>query len=464
MPLSSAHLPADTYSVSALAGEVKEVLRLAYSQVWVVGEVQRLSSSSAGHLYFDLIEKGPDDSIVGLLSAVVWAGDRRRIQRALGGEEILAQGREIRCCAGFDFYVPRGRTQLIVRDVDPVYSLGLLAQRRRELIAELGQLGLLETNRRRPLSLIPLRVGLVTSIDSAAYHDFMSTLAESGYAFQVTVAPAAVQGTVAEKEISSAIRVLSLVQGLDCIAVIRGGGSRADLAAFDTAGVARAIAECPLPVLTGVGHEIDESVADLVAHTALRTPTGVAERLTQQVAAADGRVAELGRSLRRSGERTIDLLQRRLERIERGLRASAIGLERRGQHLVRLRERLSVAARTRIEGAARRRRKAAGRLVRVGPERVATARFETHLQTRRLRDLSSARMREAQHRLDGLGRLTRELSPERVLERGFSMTRDSRGRLVRSADQARPGDTLRTQLANGELLSRVEEQQLELLS
>ena len=213
----------------------------AYSSVWVSGEVERLRSSRRGHQYFELIEKGAGDEVVAKLEAVAWRRDSERIRRSLAADgQELAEGHEIRCRCDLDFYPPFGRLQLVVREVDPTFSLGLLARRRRETLAALEAAGLLELNARLPLPELPLRVVLVTSADSAAYHDFVSTLDESGYGFRVLLLHATVQGQAAEGEIVSAFEA---VRGLeaDCVALIRGGGSRTDLAVFDSRRVAEAV-------------------------------------------------------------------------------------------------------------------------------------------------------------------------------------------------------------------------------
>ena len=162
--------------------------------------------------------------------------------------------------------------------MDPAFTLGLLERRRRETLAALAAAGLLEKNRALSLCDLPLTIGLVTSHGSAAYHDFLSGLSESGYGFRVIFIHAAMQGRDAEREVASALASLAGI-GIDCAVLIRGGGSRTDLAAFDSRRIAEAIAGAPFPVLTGLGHEIDRSIADMTAPTAFKTPTTVAEFL-----------------------------------------------------------------------------------------------------------------------------------------------------------------------------------------
>ncbi len=279
--------PSATYSVSELAAEIGAVLADSFPPLWVVGEVQRVRPSQRGHLYFELIEKGQGESILAKLDAVLWRSDHERVRSVLAAQGLaIVEGVEIRLRASVDFYGPAGRLQLVVREVDPLFFLGQLERRRRELLAELASAGLLERNRELPLPELPLTVGLVTSEGSAAYHDFLTTLAESGYGFRVLFVHSAVQGKGAEQELVSALELAGSLP-LDCLVLVRGGGSRSDLAVFDSREVARAVALCPVPVVTGLGHEIDQAIADRVAHTAVKTPTKAAELLVARVAEAE---------------------------------------------------------------------------------------------------------------------------------------------------------------------------------
>ncbi len=434
---------------------MREVLRGGIRPAWLVGEIQRLRRSRNGHLYFELVEKGRRDDVVAKLEAVVWRSDLEEIEAALSasGQE-LAEGLEIRCLGHPDFYPPFGRLQVVVRSIDSEFTLGLMAKRRRETLATLEREGLLGRNAELPFPDLPLRVGLVTSDGSAAYHDFVTTLAESGYAFEVVVAHSAVQGSSAERELVGAIRSLAK-RALDCLVVVRGGGARADLAAFDSRGVSTAIALCQLPVVTGLGHEIDDTVADAVAHTRAKTPTRAAEMLVERVRTAErlldaGRsrlvaatseplfgaretLARLGHGLERASA-TVDRAARRLERVQRGLveRAGA-----RSRSARRRRERLALELRGAALAMIASRGPVAGRLVTTIGERIGH------------------RLGLAGERLEGMSRLCVELAPARTLRRGFSVTR-SDGRLVRSPADVEPGARLETELARGTISSRVE--------
>lgn len=378
--------------------------------------MQRFRPSAAGHQYFDLVEKGEGDArdqVVGVLSAVIWKGEYLRLRPVLErAGERLADGLRIRCRVSVDFYPPGGRLQVQIREIDPTFTLGDLAKRRQETLAALTEAGLMDRNRGLELPALALSIALVTSSGSAAYHDFLATLRESGYAFRVLAVHSAVQGAEAERSLPGAL-ALAAESACDCIVLIRGGGSKSDLAVFDSQAVAEAIARSPKPVLTGLGHEIDEAVADLVAHRSFKTPTKVAEELVARIAAAELAV---------------------VRQQERMMRQARLAVAEAGGRLARA-ERRAVAART--------------RLAQVGL-RLATL-------AEALRRVSAHRLRSAEQQLVAWTRLIVELSPARTLRRGFSITRDASGRVLRNPAAVAPAMPIETELAGGLLYSRVEE-------
>jgi exodeoxyribonuclease VII large subunit len=446
-----------TFTVGELCGAVRDTLRETLDDFWVVGEVQRLRPNRNGHLFFELTEKGSGDEIVGKLEGVIWRRDHREVRRALAaaGQEI-AEGQEIRCRGGLDLYAPYGRLQLVVREIDAVFALGKLAARRRETLRALAAAGLLDRNAALTLPAVPLDLALVTARDSAAFHDFLATLRESGYGFRVTSIDAAMQGRDAERGVAAALAAASRLAADACV-LIRGGGAKTDLAAFDSRRVAEAVARCTVPVLTGLGHQIDESIADRVAHTALKTPTKVAELLIERVRAAESAAATLERTL-------AGAVRRRLDRAGEALRRST---QRSGTARLVLR-----AAAVRVAEAARFLRRSAARGPALGSRRLerlgeGLARWAPRIVSRRRQRAEDVarqtvrlvrdRLRVVSSDLEGRQRLVAQLGPERVLARGFSITRDEAGTLVRRADGIGYGQVLTTQLARGTLRSRVEE-------
>jgi exodeoxyribonuclease VII large subunit len=446
-----------TYSVSQLCGEVRDFLGEAFSSVWVVGEAQRVRPSARGHVYFELVEKGERDEIIGKLDAVIWKGDALRIQRVLSAsEQRLTDGVQVRCRGSLDFYAPSGRLQVCVREVDPAFTLGLLERRRRETLAALAAAGLLERNRGLPLADLPLTLALVTSHGSAAFHDFLSGLTESGYGFRVIFVHAAMQGREAEREVVSALSSLAGLP-IDCAVLIRGGGSRTDLAAFDSRTIAEAIALAPFPVLTGLGHEIDRAIADMVSHAAFKTPTKVAEFLIERVAQADGALEDLRRRLLREALEPLRAGREALGRAERGVSLARMRLAAAGDRIEEHARALARLGRSALREVERRQDTLRGRLAELAPRKLEGAERERVRLGERIAGTGRGRVREAAATLQGIERLCLQLAPERTLERGFSLTRDASGRTLRNPGEVRPGDLITTRLAGGDLQSRVEE-------
>jgi exodeoxyribonuclease VII large subunit len=312
--------------------------------------------------------------------------------------------------------------------------LGELSQARDQVVRRLVAPGLFDANRAKPLSPIPLRVGVVASVGSAAWHDFRDELDRSGYGFHLAVCDTRVQGEWAEPMVAASIRTLTRRRDLDCVVVIRGGGARNELATFDAESIAMAIVTSAIPVLTGLGHEIDRSVADEVAHTALKTPTACAGALIDAVHAYQtatervwGAIAALARQ---DLDRVASSLSDRAHRIARRTHAA---VERADERLA-----------TRIDH------------VRVAPERrLAAATTHFDVAADRLRRRAPQLVDAEQRHLDAIASRLALLDPVNLLQRGWSITRTAGGDVVRATDQLTTGDTIVTRLADGSLTSTV---------
>ena len=452
-------IPEATFSVTELADAIGNALRASFrDEVWVRGEIRDLSRANSGHVYFTLTEPGSGGNGGANLSVMLSSRTKGSVNTTLtnaGGGVRMNDGTDVRIRGRLDWYAPRGQLQLRMTAIDPAYTLGQLEMARAELLARLTEEGLLRANATRPLPLAPLRVGVVTSEGSAAEADFLDELRRSGFAFQVLRADSRVQGADAPRSIAAAIRRLA-THRLDALAVIRGGGARTDLAAFDDEAVARAIAACPVPVLTGIGHEVDTSVADEVAHTSAKTPTACAQLLVARVAELVGgldgtwaaiatravrdvvhheeRLIGQARYLSRSALVALDRGTTRLDSVaQRSRRASHGGLNAAGRRLD--------GHRGRITGAARSHLRAAEVLVTAGERRVSHRAPKAVADAERVLGAVEARLRA--------------LDPERTMARGWSITRGPDGRVVRSADDVAPGDELTTIVVGGELRSQV---------
>jgi exodeoxyribonuclease VII large subunit len=449
-----------THSVGELNHVVRDLLRQAFPRdLWVRGEVQNLKRSSAGHTYFTLVEKaGRGDRIVARLDVVLFRDDRRSVDRALAavpGAE-LGDDVEVRICGRITMYPASGRCQLVMSGIDPVFTVGGIAANRERALRALAADGLLEANRRRPLPLVPLRVGLVTSETSAAARDFLDELEHSGFAWQVAVVDVRVQGAAAARRIKWALGELARVD-VDVVVLVRGGGARADLAPFDTELVARAVATMPVPVITGVGHEVDRSVVDEVAHTACKTPTACAQTLVHRVRdfvsrldEAEERVGVRARRRASSASRELDEAARRM------LRSAPGSVARERARIERRRARLDELGRRRTTDARRSLGVCALRVVELGRRATRDRSRALDVQERAMVAGASHHLRRAQLRIDATEAALRALDPRRVLERGYSITRDADGRVVKRSSAVAAGAELDTELASGRVTSRVE--------
>jgi exodeoxyribonuclease VII large subunit len=401
-----------TLTVAELNAGIGVAVQRAFpTEVWIRGEIRDLSRPPSGHVYFDLCGDGCT------IPVTLWAGDRsvvNAVLRRAGGALRMTDGTEVRIRAQVAWWAERGRVALRMLSIDTAFTLGRLAEARERLVQTLRAEGVLALQQRLEVALVPLRVGLVTSSGSAAEADFLHTLEASGRAFVVTRADARVQGMEAEPSLLAALDALVRVEPpLDVICVVRGGGAKTDLAAFDLEAVVRAIAGMPVPVLTGIGHEVDVSVADLVAHRSFKTPTACAAALVDAV----------------------DLYCARLDAAaDRTRRAVTAAVERAGGRLQRASGRAAAAARQHIRN-----------------QDAVLGGHRRWLETRPARALD----REAV-RLASMEANVRALDPARVLARGWSITRGADGRAVRSAAALAPGAAITTTFADGTVRSTVD--------
>ncbi len=424
--------PEGTFTVSQLADLINTRLRAGFDDgVWVRGEIQGWSSRGP-HAYFTLADDQSETKAV--VAVAFFAPQRERLRRLLDKHRLsLGDGIKVRIHGFLDYYAPTGRLSLKMSGIDPRFTLGDLAQQRDQVLRRLVANGLIDANKRKPLARIPLRVGVVTSVGSAAWHDFENELTRSGIGFDLAVCDVRVQGERAEAMVAGAITVLSR-RPLDAIAVIRGGGARNELAVFDTEAIAVAIARSPVPVLTGLGHEVDRSVADEVAHTSFKTPTACANAL---VAAAQAYLA--------SAERTfagiVTAARERIDGAEQRLGDRAHRIARRTHAAVgRAEEGLAMRAATVRAGAAR---------------QLASAERRIDQHALRVRTRPMQVVGSEQRHLDGLAARLRALDPVVMLARGWTMTRAADGSIIRSPESVHDGDVIATQFATGSITSRV---------
>lgn len=448
-----------TLSVHELNSLAQAALREAFPrEVWVRGEVQKCRVMGSGHTYFSLVEKASStrDGVQATIDCVLWAGNARRIANALretpGGK--LTEGTEVRIRGRLDVYPVSGRMQFVMSAIDPLFTVGAMAQRREQVMRALSADGLLDRNAAIPMPMLPLRVALITSVDSAAYADFVHELTAAPFAWRLRVVDTLVQGRSAPRSIARAISSAE-AQVPDVIVVVRGGGAQTDLVAFDSDLVGRAIARCPIPVFTGIGHETDRSVADEVAHSSFKTPTACAQELVGIVRAVAARNEQIWSRIRQLAVTRLDRSDAALENHGRLVRRSVlVHLAREEGRAVEGHRRLRRAALEAPNRAQTRLVRRSGRVREVGRARLQTE--AVHLEHAHARFARvPARLGPLLDRLDHREAQVRALDPRRILARGYSLTRGEDGSLVRSAADVPTGSRLVTELADGVVHSRV---------
>ena len=428
----------ETLTVGELARLLRQTLDGAFPEgVWVTGEIDSITRARSGHVYFDLVERSDAAGAAptAVMSVVLFRDDRQRVNRIVkrfGNAVRMENGVQVRIQAMVDFYAPRGQLQLRMTSIDPAYTLGAIAAYRAAVLARLAEEGLLRRNAELALPAVPLRVGLVTSLGSAAHADILKVLSSSGYAFEVTEVDTAVQGPEAPGAIAAAVAAAA-AHG-EVVVLARGGGSTSDLAAFDHELVARAVASCPRPVLTGIGHETDHSAADEVAHTACSTPTASARAVVRRVEDWLSRLDETAMSVVHRSRRAVEAAALRTDRAASDTaRAGRAAVERPAITLASSVRRLNHAGRTAEQRARRQLDQASARF-------TLACRLD---------------VRGAAGRLDVMEARVRALDPTLVLRRGWSLTRRADGRLVRSVDDVAVGEDITTHLADGVLTSTI---------
>ena len=308
---------ARTWTVAELSAHLTRLLATAFpDDLWLQGQIRNLKRAASGHVYFDLAEPAAAaDAPTTTVAVTLLSPEKRLVNdllRRAGGAVRMDDGIEVRIRGRLRWWAPRGEVQFRMSSIDPAWTLGRMAADRERVLAALAADGLLGRNRARPFPLVPLRVGLVTSAGSAAHADFLGELAGSGLAFHVRFADARTQGLDCERSVVAALRSLTapLADRVDVVVLVRGGGSRTDMAAFDGDPIARTVATLPVPVLTGIGHEIDSSITDVVAHRSFKTPTAVAAELVDAVRRFQLRVDEVWASTARAVDQALDRARR----------------------------------------------------------------------------------------------------------------------------------------------------------
>lgn len=434
------------YTVSALTRAIRDALEPRFSLVWVSGEVSNLRQPPSGHYYFTLKDENAQ------IRAVFFKGSHQHLRyKPEEGKQVLCRGR-------LTVYEQRGEYQLVLDYLEPL-GLGALAQAFEALKAKLAAEGLFDAARKKPLPFLPRRLALVTSPTGAVVRDFLRLQRQRFPNVEVLIYPVKVQGAEAAGEIARALDELPAVPGVEVIILARGGGSLEDLWPFNEEEVARAIARCPLPVVSAVGHEVDFTISDFVADVRAATPSHAVAVVLPDKAELTAKLARLAGSLSRAWRRHLTAerrhlaqMSRRLPDLRRRLTEARLKVDDRGEALTRRLRRL-------IESRRQELRLARSRLVLLSPgKRLARERQRLAAAGQELLKAWQRRLTEQRRHLTVAREHLQKLDPLAILNRGYAVaTTLPEGVIIRDPAQAPPGSAIRVRVAKGRLDCRVEE-------
>ena len=425
-------------TLSQLQQAIRQTLCGAFTApVWITAEIGEMKvNARSGHCYMQLVEKGGRNGVPqAQASAVIWAGQYGMLSSFFRGAtgRNLEVGMQVLLQVQVSYHELYGLS-LRVTDVDPLYTLGDLERQRQETIARLKEDGVFDLNGSLELPLVPQRIAVVSSAQAAGYRDFMKELGGSPYCFRTELFDAVMQGHGAEASIIDALgRIAARMDEFDVVVVIRGGGSQSDLSFLNSYLISYHIAQFPLPVIAGLGHDKDQSVVDMVAARSLKTPTAAAAFLVDRLADFDASLASLGQAI---GNRAVQVLEQHRKEV------MLVGtLLRERVAAVRMR------AGWRLQSAGETMRAQIRRLMRDGVMRLDAASVQLRERTERI--FAAERLR-----LEQAGRLVGIADPQRILARGFAVVRRG-GHALTDASAVRKGERLEVTLQKGKLIVEV---------
>ena len=429
-----------TYSLSELTGEIHDVLKEAFPDTyWVRAETSDVHINSAsGHCYLEFIEKDTQSNqIIAKARGAIWAKTFRMLKPYFEMEtgQHFTSGLKVLVRVSIDFHEVYG-FNLNVVDIDPSYTLGDLVRKRQEIIRQLQEEGVFTLNKELSLPALPQRIAVITSPTAAGYEDFINQLFynKAGYPFYVKLFPALMQGEKTEESIIAALeRIDSHRELFDAVVIIRGGGATSDLNSFDSYLLAANCTQFPLPIITGIGHERDDTIIDLVAHTRLKTPTAVAAFLIN----------------------CMDQAAEQLNLLQQALCTDTLSiLQEKKQTLQRIGTLLPATVNNRIERNRSALNLLASKLPTITSGLLERNKNQLELMHQRIHTAISSRLLKESRFIELQEQFIRMASPDYILKRGYSLTlRD--GKILKSAKAVKSGDHLTTRFSDGEIESEV---------
>ena len=435
------------FTVTELTARIRDLFARNFTDIWVSGEISNCHEAQSGHIYCTLKDERSQ------VKCVCFKNQLRTMKfKPEDGLHVTVRG-------SISVYESRGEYQIYVENIEPV-GLGALQLAFEQLKKRLEAEGLFAASRKKPLPLLPSRIGLITSPRGAAVRDVVRILRRRFSNVHLTVFPVRVQGDGASTEIVRAVQFFNRRQMVDVLILARGGGSLEDLWAFNEEEVARAIAVSEIPVISGIGHETDFTIADFVADVRASTPSAAAELVVQTRREFDKHIAELRGALVDQIRYRILVLSRRVHEVSarRGFRRPLDILRQQRQRADELTSHLAQALRANLKLSRRRFTAAHLRIVSFDFRmKIATLRLRLEKRSTDLAARAERLLRAKRERLDRLRLQLEERSPLRALERGYAIATDGAGTLLRNATQVAVGDTVNIQLHRGKLITEVKD-------
>ncbi len=433
--------PEQVLGVSDLTRRIKRMLEGEFGRIWVQGEVSNLRRQSSGHVYFSLKDDGSQ------LPCVLFARDAARQNfRLEDGMEVLLLG-------DISVYEPHGRYQLIAK-IAIQSGEGRLQMEFEKLKRKLAAEGLFDTERKAPLPVLPRRIAVITSPSGAALRDFLRILKRRRYGGEVVLFPARVQGREAPAEIRGMLAHAAASPDFDLVVLTRGGGSIEDLWSFNDEALVRAVVDCPVPVISAVGHEIDHVLTDYAADRRAETPSGAAELISSLYLEVQQRMDENRRELLERVERSLVEHRQKIEQLRARMQiiAPQRQVELLGMRLDEFENRLKQAIRGQILERDRNTRQLGQRLAPHHPRaRLALFRQELGHQAGRLERAVEAGLRQRKQELAGFERRLSNNSLQSTLQRGYAILQNENGEILDNIEKARAAASIRARLKDGEL-------------
>lgn len=404
---------------------------------WVTAEIARIQCNQKGHCYLELVDKR-DDTIIAQMSASIWANKYKEITTKFEmiAKETLKSGMKILFLASIQYHEVFGLS-LNIKDIDPTYSLGEMARRKREIIERLTKEGLIDLNKKLVIPVVPQRIAIISSPSAAGFEDFVNHITNNiyGYKFNLTLIPSIMQGEEAQRSIIAALDIIqSKKDDFDIVVIVRGGGSQVDLSCFDSYEVAFKLAKLSLPVITGIGHERDDTVVDMVAHTKLKTPTAVAEYLIARVKDFEDKVRDIHKRLIIQIDKLIESRKHNLYVLLQKFKLITV------QVITKSYDRLCKDV-LHFENYCK--RYLMGKMYSLTSLKMV------------FRNCIKEAIRRENTKLRNIDQAIRLVHPENILKKGFSITY-SGGKVLKGIEGINKGDTIETKLYRGYINSKIE--------